>query len=90
VVFDEGIELTDHLSMPTERELGVDQVLPCRKAELFEALDLSGREGLVSQVAERRAAPECEGRLKARGALLRRVCRARIGHELFEAQEIKL
>ena len=81
VVVDERLELADHVAVSAEFELRVDQVLPCREAKLFEALDLAGRERLIGQIAERRTAPERERPAQLKGALLGRIGLASRGNE---------
>ena len=56
----ERFELADHVGVPAQLELSVDQILSRHTVELFEARDLRSRERLVVQVAERWSAPERE------------------------------
>ena len=70
VLLDERLELGNEVDVPAEVELGVDQVLRRRQPQLLETGDLDGRERLVDEIGERRAAPEREPFTELLGALL--------------------
>jgi hypothetical protein len=65
----EGFELRDELFGAPTRELRLDSIFDRRDAQLLEPDDLVLREGLVGEVAERRASPQ----LQRRTELLRRL-----------------
>ena len=90
VLLDEELELGDEVGVAPELELGVDQLLARREAELLEPRDLECRERLVGDVGERRAAPEPERLAEAPGALGDVGGRARLGAEPLEAAEVDL
>ena len=75
--------------MTTQRELGLDQLLESVNVQLLEARDLVLSEGLVSQVSERRAAPQrqrlFEQRLRPLGAARRELATTH-GDATLEAQ----
>ena len=84
VLGQDRLDVTDDLLVATRGEVSVNRQLARRRAQLPEATDLSGREGLIDQVGERLAAKQgqrfacCGGRLPgSRGASL-------FGHEPFE------
>ncbi len=55
---DQRFELADHLSVMTQCEVGFDAILECRYPPLLEALDVGLSEGFVSELRERRSAPQ--------------------------------
>src|SRR5262245_41175574 len=85
----ERLDFTDQLREAAEREVGLDAPLERRQAELFEAADLRLRKRFVSEVGERRPAPEIESLVKPlRGQLGRSPLR--LLHEPLEAEQIEL
>ena len=56
---DQRLELTDHVAVPAQRQLGFDAPLERGEAQLLEATALGSRERL-RELGERRAAPETE------------------------------
>ena len=58
------LQLGDHLSVPAQRELGVDRLLGSGHAQVLEPGYLRLRERLVCQVRERRAPPQRERALE--------------------------
>ena len=71
VLGDQRLELADHVGVPAERELGLDQLLERHHAQIFEPGDLGLRESLVREVGQRRAPPERERPLERRNGALR-------------------
>ena len=57
---DQGLELGDERGMATERQIGLDAVLERHQPLLLEPGDLVLREGLVSEVGQRRPAPQVQ------------------------------
>ena len=56
----ERLQLTDELSLPTLREVGVESLLETRKPQLLEAGDLGLREPQLCELGERRRTPQRE------------------------------
>src|SRR5215211_1662250 len=85
---DERLQLADQLRVPSELELGVDSLLDYTQAQLLETGDLALGEGVVGEVGQGPAAPECE-RLgeRIRGRL--RVFAVRLGGKPLEAGEVE-
>ena len=89
MLLEERVELTREFRVPAGLEVGIDPVLQRREAQLFEAGDLRLGEGLEGEVAERRAAPECERLAQLGAALLGPGPTGGLGEEA-EAVEIEL
>jgi hypothetical protein len=66
---DEVLELTRHLRVAAEREVGLEPLLAEVETELLEPRDLLLRESLVGHVGERRATPEGQRRRQRLGRL---------------------
>ena len=68
----ERLQLADQVRMAAEREVGVDARAEADEAQLLEALGRTGRERLVADVLQRRAAPQPErlGQESARRGVL--------------------
>jgi hypothetical protein len=64
---DERLELCDHTAVPALAEVMLDCELERRQPQLLEPADLGGRERLVGDIIERRAAPQFQ-RLARRAA----------------------
>ena len=60
ILLHQRFELTDQLRVPAEQQVGVDAVFDCREPRLFESGDHRSREGVVREVDECGAAPQCE------------------------------
>ena len=60
VLGDERLEVGDELIVPAEREVGLDALLEGDHPQLLQARDLRGGEILVSEIGQRRPAPERE------------------------------
>src|SRR5712691_6503979 len=75
-------ELADEGGVPADREIGLDPVLDRRQPQLIEPRDLVLRKTLVSEVRERRPAPESK-------SVAQPFC-ASLVDELVEALEIEL
>ncbi len=68
---DQGLELTDEVGVPAEREVGLDPLFERNDPALLEPGDLGLREGLEGEIGERRPAPERERLTQEVGGLLR-------------------
>jgi hypothetical protein len=60
VLRNEPFECGHDLGEALERELGIDQLLGCRKSQLFEPASFRARKRLRSDFRKRLAAPEFE------------------------------
>jgi hypothetical protein len=67
----ERTELADEIGVAPERKIGVDPLLECRQAELFEALDLAAGEVVVGEIRQRWAAPQSQRQAQLLGSLAR-------------------
>ena len=65
----EGLELSDHLPVEAELDVGRDALLERVEPQLLQATDLALGELLARQIRERGAAPEGEGRAEELCAL---------------------
>ncbi len=83
---DERLELGHEVAAAAALELGVDQILPRRQAQLLQPPRLADADLVVGEVGERRAAPECERRGQLGRALLRRGGLTCLLDEPLEAQ----
>ena len=66
VLGDQRLQLPDHLGVAAERQLGLDQLLERRDAQVVEPGDLALRERLVGEIRQRRAAPQRQRLLERR------------------------
>jgi hypothetical protein len=73
------VELADHLTVQTGRQISLDRLLGRSQAQLAQAADLDGGEGLIGHVGERLAAPQRE-----------RLARVRLIQESLEAEHVHL
>ena len=90
---DEGLELADQLRVAAEGEVGLDPLLERVQTELLEPCDLALDELLVTEIGERRAAPEPERVAQAGGRQRSVAIRERappVGEQALEAQRIEL
>ena len=90
VLGDEGLELADELGMAAELELGVDQLLPRRRAELLEPRHLDAAR--TARARGRRAAARARARAPRAGApsALGVSTLGRLRHEPLEAVQVDL
>jgi hypothetical protein len=89
----EALELADHLDVPPQGELGIDQVLERGEPKLLQAPDVFLQEGLEAEVGQRPPPPEGERDAKgAGGALGIALPRQgpRFGHPALESIEVEL
>jgi hypothetical protein len=68
---DQRLQLPHHLGMGAERQLGLDQLLERRDAQVIEPSDLALREPLIGEVRQGRAAPQRQRPLKRRSGAFR-------------------
>jgi hypothetical protein len=89
----ERFELRRYGGVKPEGEVGFEPVLEGVEPFLLEPSDLDLRERLVSEVRQRRAAPQLERFAQALGCALRlpvSECRPALGREALEALEVEL
>src|SRR6266540_5310018 len=68
---DQGLELTDEVGVPAEREVGFDSLFEGDDPALLEPGDLGLREGLEGEIGERWPAPQRKRLAQEIGRLLR-------------------
>ena len=86
---DRRLQLGDELGVVAQLELGVDEIRLGGRAQLLQPRHLEPGEGLVSEVGERRAAPEPDGLAQLRRTDVR-VLSPSVGDEPLEATEVRL
>ena len=86
---DQHLQLRDQLSVPTEREVGLDALLDRLEPKLLHTPNRRLRERLIGDVGQRPAAPQRQGLAEHRGST-RRLGSARLSDEPLEPCQVKL
>jgi hypothetical protein len=89
VLADERFKLADEFCVAAEREVGLEPPLECAETELLQAESLALCRRRVSEVSERRSAPEAERVAEESCRVLRR-CGLRVVDKPFEPQQVEL